>query len=346
MKLFILPDSLIIDTISEWLYTKDVAKFDSAVCSKIFRETMLEFLTSDFSSFHCETTVEIVVKWVVLRNVKLRNVIFSDYSLPQSLNERSISKVTTINMLRVSWKFINLRDEIFKIINKCPLLICLEGCGSDILKINAEILKQLTNIPSIDFKNHLDHVNLHCSNLTVCDILNYEPQLESGEKLFILARNNPNLILVTIFGMSCCPEDFHQLTTHLSKEYLKCQLQNSVPEVNLFMKEIFKKSNKKKFNGFILIQAIPTNNNFGYETIWTKNNIAGYTDCLLYFSPFPISTNNSSSKNNAQILNDNVIKIQTDNQQVVEFSLVECKWIPNDFEIRKYCIKINRECKN
>jgi hypothetical protein len=226
MKLFIsLPDALIIDLFSVWLYTKDMATLDSAVCSNEFRETMLEFLASDILRFRGEISLEVFGNWAVLRNLKLRKVLFTEKSLVcYDLGEFDHLNCSKVSQLILNGISIENQGKFADFVNKCKSLVELKVLISRddvILHIDPNILKQMTTLSSVSFAN-LDHIISCCSNLTDCCVFsNGRIPIVGGEKILSFAKSNRNLKRLKICGVIIKAIEYRQLRSILSANFIQ-----------------------------------------------------------------------------------------------------------------------------
>jgi hypothetical protein len=198
-----LPNALAVDLFSEWICTKSIAAFDTAVCSKEFRAPILKIISGDFSCIHNDESQHMTnsfVTWVFLRGVKLRNIRLANSKLVEL--EKN-NKIFQINYSKVSTVILNVgsaedHTNILRILNACVNLNSLLG-GLDfddfISKINPSILVNLKTLPKV-FSFNLESIAEYCHSLEDLDIILWKSF--SFDSLETIISKNKNLMKLAI----------------------------------------------------------------------------------------------------------------------------------------------------
>src|SRR4051812_42951549 len=82
-----------------WMDTKDVARFDSAVCSEEFRNQYLEFVSESTCIKNCDMLTTEIIEWIIERNIKIDKIIFDEdaddcFTLMLEMNCSKIDSIT------------------------------------------------------------------------------------------------------------------------------------------------------------------------------------------------------------------------------------------------------------
>jgi hypothetical protein len=350
MKLFVsLPDALIIDLFSEWLFTKDVAKLDSAVCSKEFRETMLEFLASDLSSFHCETSLEMVDDWTILRKLKLHNLIVS--SDCGALFHDGLCKIifSKVRKIHITTCQISDVDRIVDIINASNNLIWLTGktliMNQILFKIMPSILIQIQFLPII-LLDQIEHVISHCTNLSKFTVAQIEFNSIGSDKICELASKNSHLQQMILCDILLFPDNLRQIKAacpHLSR--LICDFVNpEIPLVAPLIKQMLCDSRVLSYrcndsSGMVLEHGIVRSN------IWvTSVRLNGESlSVLMLLFPLPKCIEILLVYGVKDLTSEIICSILDSNPGVWIIEIEKCDLIINDHLIRSHCMDKKRK---
>jgi hypothetical protein len=177
MSFFVkVTESVGLEIFGQWLRVKDLHLFDSAFCNHNERSAILGLLSNDNLFL---SDLQVVLKWVSLRNVKLRKLFLSQkhFDTLKLKYQMDTKGVKLLYLEQRSSSNFTSDANLLKIINLCPLLesFALENvqCFNDAvaLRILPSIAKNLTDIhlrncsPQITGRT-LKFFAAHCSKLT------------------------------------------------------------------------------------------------------------------------------------------------------------------------------------
>lgn len=192
--LFNLPDEVLRDLVQDWLEPEEWGRLDSATCSKLCRELLLNsFRGLSYPSFQqdiCRLT------WLKSRNI------FASWIL---VDRTLFSHVSLLNYLCQGVKRVEINSltclESASIINQCPRLTALTFYSADCLRaMNVDLVKQLQDLEVHITAENEQIVHQHCRELRR---LIQRPALYEGS----------HILSLDIFKLN--PLDIFKLNPHL-----------------------------------------------------------------------------------------------------------------------------------
>jgi hypothetical protein len=277
--LFSIPEVLTSSLISEWSNTKDLVRLDSAVCSKLYRSSLLCHFASNITVGDIEPDGDVDISdhnylnehgvmWVLNRKIKLRNVVISRYSFDQKsgptlfdLDCTQIETVMIITPFPSGWNSARI------LINGCSKMVkILSFINSPrmypiLLGIERKILNQLQKIPLINGMDELKCVAQHCYKLVDFGFTGWETddvtQILMEGLVLKTVQNNVNTLKKLKLANHKISDSFYAQVNQLCPNLLLfcfIQLNPAMPTLTNLIKTMSSKADKLMFNSLEMNQ--------------------------------------------------------------------------------------------
>jgi hypothetical protein len=237
-KIIDLPTDLNVSLFSEWTDPFGLARLDSAMCNKQFRNTFLlklfvdqSFIIEGFDHGSPLKKLSCFNRWMYLRSLKFRKIflIGRDEIVRCNVMAHDSSK---INSLEVMVLICNRPDDILDpcvvLINSCRhlnklLLFCVGKNTSIFASISNNTLKELKELNVWDEKRHPISVQVASRIASLCSVLIYlnlgdssDGMTERGvvEQYELILKNNPLLLYIRLVNGLIADSTLLAIQTH------------------------------------------------------------------------------------------------------------------------------------
>jgi hypothetical protein len=365
MQLNFLPEITLVELIFDWIKNPEIiAKFDSAICSKTFRNRFLKTISRELSEVHVITDKSFspaLISWISIRKLKVR-AIFMNTKYDELFSNVDLSKVTKLTLVRDDY-FDTINCVILKHINSCTNLNTLEyttyfsDVGFDeFSKINHNLLGQLEIIPIVS-GICVQHVSCYCTNLTQIKLFDDRRSCDFIRQCAIkIIKKNPKLrifmlqMLFSDWTLKFCEkiietansETVLELVTDFVKPFHRDikQLFYKNTEILCF-KTIFLEE-REQWSGvncdpFALHKLIREPNK-SMNTIVTSNNKND-----VHFPKFPPSIQTLIFENNNTFNYEYITLKIMNNRAIKRVEFINCKNICDLFMAREYLCSVGRD---
>ncbi len=226
-----LPEILCNEVLSQWICLDDVQNIDNAFCNTIDRCLLMDlFQTSEFAVRFETKSCDVIMDWILLRDIKLQNL-YLQFNNPEFILSCMDVNTSRVTEIKFELSFISSRrlteDSLICLINTCPMLTSLnvEAFGHDsIAEIKPEILEQLTTfIYTGGFSVYPDQViNLittSCPNLTTLGFLVPDLSNATTEVITFLQTSTATdkLKIISFHGPFVNTKVINTIATHCSQ---------------------------------------------------------------------------------------------------------------------------------
>ncbi len=225
--LFELCDEVLITIMTQWLDLKDVMCIDSACCSLMERNQILNlFQHNGFAMHNVRICQQTVLDYLRLRWIKLNDVFFTDFSTIENMSLNT-TRMTTVRFHMRTFSLKDCIKSVIPFLNKCCSLkkLQLPTCRSRrslIPRIDSKILENLEHLYA--HKYNVDERSLmklteYCTSLTQLSLLVPPVPIILVNNLLQVNRN------LLFFHLSGVVGDYAQVLnvlTHSCKMLISC----------------------------------------------------------------------------------------------------------------------------